>query len=807
MPTVTEQQLKHNDCGITAVKIIYNIHNIAVSRTHLEENIHLDEYGSSLSQIKEFLEKEQFITHYQLLDVNSLKFDSQQLKNSLPCILPVRNSQGLHYVVLAGVHKRKIRVIDPAKGEQFYWSVTELMNRAHIATADYDRVNNREVLDKIIREELSAYGLNADEVAGMDQAETINKLTYFSYIKENFGFAHHNAEKAFITDLLLNQQISTLPKHFRSLKISEARLRIKAPVVLTVHTSHATAPAAGLHGGEKEISPYRKLFHELKDFHKLWGIYIVSALFAALLIQITVFSNQILIDNVLPDYDTNLLIVFAIGLGVFKLFSLVLSTYKNYIAIHLANILDNFFLSSFTEKLNSYPIRYIQSYTRGDLSERVKDSLLLKTFFVRFFTRILIDSFVALYALCVLAFISWKTALILVAIIVIFTGWFRFITPFIRENEKRRFLEKSHLFSALFENIDGLQVIKSFRLESLFMQRLAPKIGNILQIQRRVRYMSLINSGVIDFIIIAATLLIIVCLSLTAIHTRSLSIGQVITFIAFSYQIFSSVSSILDENLDLQENQIILNRYFDFGKTQAATASAPAHDKISHFSIHSIEFRNVAFSYHPQKPVFSGLNVLINKGEIIKLEGNNGTGKSTFCKVLSLLYDAEGGDVLVNDEKLVFYNPSALRKKILLVGNDDILFNDTLGFNISFNRPTSASEVLALAREIGLYDFIAEKGEGLDFIIHEQGRNLSTGQRRKVLLMRALLSDAELIILDETLSGIDQESRKKIENYLNRQTGRSFIVISHEPLYHLKFSKTLIMNNGKIEQLHYHQHA
>ncbi|MBE7170790.1 MAG: ATP-binding cassette domain-containing protein [Williamsia sp.] len=806
MRTATEQQLKHNDCGITAVKTIYNLCNIPVSRTYLEENIYLDENGSSLSQIKEFLEREQFTTRYQLLDANSLKADSHQLKNSLPCIMPVRNSQGLHYVVLAGVHKKKIRVIDPARGEQFLWSVTELMNKAHIATADYDRVSNRDVLDKIIQEELSACGLHAEEVAGMDQAEIINKLTYFSYVRENFGFAHQNAERAFIRDLLFNQQMGTLPKQFRSLRISEAKLRIKAPVVLAVHTSQETAPAANLHKAEGEINPYRKLFHELKAFHKLWLIYIVSALFAALLIQVTVFSNQILIDNVLPEYDTNLLIIFAIGLGVFKLFSLVLSTYKNYIAIHLANILDNFFLSSFAEKLNSFPIRYIQSYTRGDLSERVKDSLLLKTFFVRFFTRILIDLFVSLYALGVLFFISWKTALILVVIIALFVGWFRFITPFVRENEKRRFLEKSNLFSALFENIDGLQVIKSFRLETLFMQRLAPKIGSILQIQRRVRYINLLNSGVIDFIIIVATLLIICSLSLTAIHTHSLSTGQVITFIAFSYQIFSSVSSILDENIDLQENQIILNRYFDFGKTQAAGASGAAYQKADHFSIQRIEFRQVAFGYHPQKPLFSGLNVQIHKGELIKLEGNNGTGKSTFCKVLSLLYEADGGDVLVNGEKLVFYNPSALRKKILLVGNDDILFNDTLGFNISFSRSASASAVLELAREIGLYDFIAEKEEGLDFIIHEQGRNLSTGQRKKVLLMRALLSDAEIIILDETLAGIDQESRKKIEHYLNRQTGRSFIVVSHEPLYHLQFSKTLIMNNGKIEQLH-HQHA
>jgi subfamily B ATP-binding cassette protein HlyB/CyaB len=135
------------------------------------------------------------------------------------------------------------------------------------------------------------------------------------------------------------------------------------------------------------------------------------------------------------------------------------------------------------------------------------------------------------------------------------------------------------------------------------------------------------------------------------------------------------------------------------------------------------------------------------------------------------------------------------------VSNEDILFNDTLGYNVSFSYNANAAEILSLAKEVGLYEFIADKPEGLDFIINEQGRNLSTGQRKKILMMRAFLSEAEIIILDETLSGIDIESKEKIENYINTLTDRAFIVISHEPLSHLKFSKTLILQNGTIEQL------
>lgn len=110
------------------------------------------------------------------------------------------------------------------------------------------------------------------------------------------------------------------------------------------------------------------------------------------------------------------------------------------------------------------------------------------------------------------------------------------------------------------------------------------------------------------------------------------------------------------------------------------------------------------------------------------MQGRNGTGKSTFCKVLSLLYPPDTGEIYLNGEKFFFYQQGSIRKKILLVSNEDILFNDTLGYNMAFEYDTNTSKVLELAKELGFYEFISEKTEGLDFIINEQGRNLSTGQ-------------------------------------------------------------------------------
>lgn len=802
MARITEQQLKHNDCGISSVKILYDLHGIPVDREFVADNIFLSESGSSLQDIKQFFSEQGFESNFNLLDVHTLKTQPEKIKAMLPCIISVKSKSGLHFVVIKEIKNKKYVIIDPAHGQVIRWSHAELFKKVHLASVNYDLVSNSLVIEQMIQNELSEY-----EVDPLELTESpgiiMNKLTYFSYLKDNYGFADQNSEKEFLLDLLHNQDINFLPKQFRSVKIKQDKLRLKVPVVLTVKKLQDIKTPN--QENYTHNNPYRRLFDEMKPYHKLWFMYISTAVLVSFFSQFTLFKSQILIDHILPDKDLNLLLVFALGLFLFKIFNLLIRIYKKYISIHLSNIFDNYFLTGFVEKLNYYPIHYIQTFSKGDLSERVKDSLKIKTFFIKFFTTILLDTFVSFAALAFMFAIHWQATLAVVFILSLFVVWFFVITPYIRSNENRRFLEKSRLFSLLFENIEGLQVIKSFRIEVAFLQRVVPSIRSILNVQKRVRYVSLVNSVVVNLIVVTATIGITYFLTRSSILYQSVSVGQIITFLAFTGQIFSAVKDLLEQSLDIQENEIILRRYFDFGNTER---HLPHQTKsgIALKDIDSIEFRNVGFHYLPQKPIFTDLNLKIDKGEKILLEGRNGAGKSTICKVLALLYDPHQGDVFINGEKSGFYRQGSLRKRILLVSNEDIVFNDTLEYNINFDYNIDTSKALDLAKELGFYEFINEKSEGFDFLINEQGKNLSTGQRKKVLLMRAFMSNAQMIILDETLSGIDRASREKIEKFINKQNDRTFIVISHEPLEHIEFNKTLYLSDGTIEQLQLQYH-
>jgi subfamily B ATP-binding cassette protein HlyB/CyaB len=280
-----------------------------------------------------------------------------------------------------------------------------------------------------------------------------------------------------------------------------------------------------------------------------------------------------------------------------------------------------------------------------------------------------------------------------------------------------------------------------------------------------------------------------------SILAQSLTFGQLLTFIMLTDRIFSTLSRILEENLTLQENEVILKRYFDFNEPQ--NLSETNSNGIRDFVVENVSVRDLTFGYNPEEPVLKDLNLSFRKGDKIKIEGSNGSGKSSLTKILSFLYKPDRGDIIVNDTKSTFFDLDTLRDKILLVSNEDLLFNESIEFNITFGKATAHAAILNLAKEIDFYEFIAHHEEGLSYTINENGKNLSTGQRKKILLLRALLSDAEVVILDEVLSGIDAVSREKIEDLINR-TDRTFVIISHEPVRHVEFDQEFLLTNGEL---------
>ena len=790
----TDQQLKSNDCGISAIKTVFNIYEKNISRKYIEENIPLDQKGSRLSDLKTFFDSTGFEADFKLLDINYIEGNESHIKSLFPFILPVKHKNGSRYIIINELKGRKFKVYDPSKGSQYFLTLPEIKNKALSNKTDWDFAEAEDKIVAICSEDLKEYKINIGEVISENgHANAFNKLTYFKYLKENFGFKDLEAEKSFLVDLLKNQEISNIPNNFKTLELDKGKIKNKAPLILVVK-SNEEKEAAISYPEEEKGSLYWQLFKQLGDYKQLWYIYIFAALFSAITAQIAVFTNQILIDNVLPTYNLNTLILFAIGLGIYKVFDLSTTLYKNYVSIHLGNALDRYFLFSFDEKINNSSLAYIHSYKKGDLMERVSDSMKLKTFFMKFFTGILVDVSVSVYSLFILFFINKTLTLVVLGVMILFVLWFKFITPYLKQNERLRYIRKADFISKMMEKVEGIQVIKSFKIERYHSNKIYTSINDYLRIQLRNGHIDIINKVVVALIIIFSSVIIMVFLTMSAIQTQIITLGQIVTFIALSSKIFSSLKGILDDNMTLQENEVILKRYLDFDEDTKVRTNKGIKD----FTIDKIEFQGIHYGYMPNEFVLKDINLKIKKGEKIKIEGQNGSGKSTFSKILTTLYHPDSGSVLVNNKDKKFYDEEKMREKILLVTNEDILFNDSIYNNIALGKDIGISDILDKAKEINFYDFIASKEDGLDFIINENGKNLSTGQRKKILLLRALFAVTEIIILDEVLSGMDVESRSKVESLIDADNDKTYIIISHEPIKNINFTKKYKITNGEL---------
>ena len=792
---ITDPQLKSNDCGISAIKTVFNIYGKNISRKYIEQNIPLEEKGSRILDIKKFFNSNGFNAQFKLFDVNYVPGNEASLQELFPFILPIENKNGLHYVVANELKNKSIKIYDPSKGSQYYLSLQEMKKKSYFNKNHWDLTDTEEKIIAICSQDLSDYQINFENaLIENGHATLFNKLTYFKYLKESFGFKDQMAERNFLTDLLKNQEISSVPNNFKILELEKGRIKNNSPLILVVKAIEEEKEAQQSNPAEENGNLYWQLFKQLGEYKKLWYIYIFAALFSAATAQIAVFTNQIMIDNVLPTYNLNTLVLFAVGLGIYKIFDVFTTVYKNYVAIHLGNALDKYFLFSFDKKINDSSLSYIHSYKKGDLMERVSDSLKLKSFFMKFFTNILVDVSVSIYSLCILFFIDKTLTLIVLGVMVLFFLWFKFITPYLKQNERLRYMRKADFLSKMMEKVDGIQVIKSFKIERFHSSKIFLSINEYLKIQLRNGYIDLLNKIVVALIVIVSTIFIILFLTKSAIETQIITLGQIVTFIALSSKIFSSLKSILDDNLTLQENEVILKRYLDFDEQIKKVSKKGIHD----FNIEKIELQNLNYGYLPDEFVLKDINLKIKKGEKIKIEGQNGSGKSTFSKILTTLYHPNSGCILINEKDKKFYNDDKMRDKILLVTNEDTLFNDTIQNNIVLGKEIPVSAILDMAKQINFYDFIASKDDGLDFIINENGKNLSTGQRKKILLLRALFSDAELIILDEVLSGMDIESRNKIETMIDEDLTKTYIIISHEPITNINFSKKYKIANGEL---------
>jgi len=228
----------------------------------------------------------------------------------------------------------------------------------------------------------------------------------------------------------------------------------------------------------------------------------------------------------------------------------------------------------------------------------------------------------------------------------------------------------------------------------------------------------------------------------------------------------------------------------------------------------NIAFKNVDFSYgavsesiEDTKWALNDLSFELSPGETLALVGRSGSGKSTASALLLRFYDANRGQILIDNVNIEQYQLKSLRHQFAYVSQQVVLFNDTLANNIAYGKPeASLEEIIAAAKSAHVMEFAEQMEHGLDTNLGENGALLSGGQRQRVAIARALLCDAPFLILDEATSALDTESERHIQDALQTlQKNRTSIVIAHRLSTIENADKIIVMEKGEIVEQGDHQ--
>ena len=282
-------------------------------------------------------------------------------------------------------------------------------------------------------------------------------------------------------------------------------------------------------------------------------------------------------------------------------------------------------------------------------------------------------------------------------------------------------------------------------------------------------------------------------------HDASLTVGDITVLVALLGRMYGPVNSLLNIQVEWIRSMALFTRIFDYYDMPVEIRNAP--DAITPKSaVGNVEFRNVQFSYDPERQILKDVSFRLDSGHSIAIVGPSGSGKSTMIHLIPRLYDVTGGEVLFDGVDVRQLDLGFLRDSVGIVSQETYLFNGTIRENLLYARPDATEEELIEAcRKANIYDFIKNQEKGLDTMVGNRGLKLSGGEKQRISIARVLLKDPALLIFDEATSALDSISESRIQEAIDPIiASRTSILIAHRLSTILAADEILVVKDGRI---------
>ncbi|MHB8530830.1 MAG: type I secretion system permease/ATPase [Caulobacteraceae bacterium] len=525
---------------------------------------------------------------------------------------------------------------------------------------------------------------------------------------------------------------------------------------------------------------------------------LIGSFFLQVFGLLTPLFFQVIIDKVFVHRGLSTLEVLALGMGVLKVFEVVLGGLRTYLFAHTSNRIDVELGARLFRHLFALPMAYFQARRVGDTVARVRELDTIRQFLTSSAITLALDLFFSIIFLVVLFIYSPLLTVIVVASLPCYVGLSLGLTPIFRERLNERFNRGAENQAFLVEAVSGVETVKSMALEPVMQRRWEEQVAAYVMSAFRVIGVGNLATQATTLVNGISTVLILFFGAQLVIQNR-LTVGELVAFNMISSQLASPVLRLAQLWQDFQQVRISIDRLGDILNT---TPEPAAGGQASLPTIKGdIRLERVTFRYRlDAQPALSEVSLHVNAGEVLGIVGSSGSGKSTLAKLIQRLYVPEAGRVLVDGVDLSLADPAWLRRQIGVVLQENVLFNRTVRENIALADPgMHMDRVIAAAELAGAHEFISALPQGYTTIIGERGASLSGGQRQRIAIARALVGNPRILIFDEATSALDYESEAAIQANMRRICqGRTVILVAHRLSTLRDANRIIAIEQGRI---------
>lgn len=589
-----------------------------------------------------------------------------------------------------------------------------------------------------------------------------------------------------------------------TITVEEALTQFEPELILASREASGTNKDGDIPGFKAETKEFgfQWFIPELLKHKTIWRDVLLASLAIQLVGLATPLFTQVIIDKVVVHQTHSTLIVLGVALVMFMLFTSGMSWLRQYLVLHTGNRIDAVLGSQVFRHLLRLPLPYFEHRPTGTLVARLHGVETIREFVSGAAITLVLDFPFLLIFLAVMFAYSWQLSLIAVGLLGTIAFISFLVAPVFRDKLNQQFMLGARNQSFLTEYVSGMATVKSLQMEADIDKKYGDFLAQYLAAGFSTKQVGNTYNVISNGLEQVMTLAILIVGALLVMQNDGFTVGMLVAFQMFAGRMSQPLLRLVGLWQEFQQANIAVKRLGDIlDMPQEPHTLTPTRENQGPGRI---DLSHLAFRYSEHHPwLYRNLSLTLKPGHLTVLMGPSGCGKSTLAKLLLGFYLPNEGQINLDGKDIRHLAANELRQTFGVVPQETVLFAGTLYDNLVMAHPhASFEDVIQACKAAEIHDVIETLNDGYQTEIGERGTGLSGGQRQRIAIARALLKRPKILVFDEAVSNLDQQTAEHFAKTINKLKGKvTMLFITHQIPRGLQVDEVIELGTNTTRQM------